>query len=61
MNGMACGSYFLIRIGSHSAYVLQDVIDGARLWPALVLIEIGLQLLLGLVSVQEKLLARPEG
>jgi hypothetical protein len=39
-------------------YVGQRVVDRALLWLALMLLEIGLQLELGLVGVQQKLLSR---
>lgn len=39
-------------------YVRQRVVDGALLWLALMLVEIGLQLELGLIGIQQKLLSR---
>jgi hypothetical protein len=41
--------------------LLQSIIDRSALWLALMLVEIGLELLFRFVGIKQKLLARPEG
>jgi len=40
--------------------MVEGVVDGALLWPALMLFKIGLQLRFGLIGVRYKFPSRPE-
>jgi hypothetical protein len=46
--------------GAYSPNVVEGVVDGALLWPALMLFEIGLQLRFGFIGVSYKFLSCPE-
>jgi hypothetical protein len=61
IGNLSCRRGKLRKIRSGLPKGLQGGIDGARFRAALVLIEIGLELLFGFVSIEEKLLSGAEG